>query len=195
MAYKPDKHGRDHCPGGEDPIPCLSIYIFRAYRRDTSVTVAGATSIVVDWDYWENGAEGVFAPLDVTLDPADPDEVIRRVELNVEDNPGRYTFFFGAVPSSNITGTTLLTMHDGDDLFGFPDGAYHGAFSGGLEPAFMVLNISRVYPMFDPLDEQASPFQISFGIAQSGGSSETFNPCWMEIHYERNVVFPMPPPP
>lgn len=23
MAYKPDKHGRDHCPGGEDPIPCL----------------------------------------------------------------------------------------------------------------------------------------------------------------------------
>lgn len=22
MAYKPDKHGRDHCPGGEDPIPC-----------------------------------------------------------------------------------------------------------------------------------------------------------------------------
>lgn len=23
MATKPAKHGRDHCPGGEDPIPCL----------------------------------------------------------------------------------------------------------------------------------------------------------------------------
>ena len=24
MVYKPPMHGRDHCPGGSDPIPCLT---------------------------------------------------------------------------------------------------------------------------------------------------------------------------
>lgn len=40
---KPEKHGRDHCPGGEDPIPCLSN--LRAWVRrtngDANLTVQG----------------------------------------------------------------------------------------------------------------------------------------------------------
>ncbi len=38
MALKPPIHGRDHCPGGADDIPCL-----------------GSTAALYDWDWSGNG--------------------------------------------------------------------------------------------------------------------------------------------
>jgi len=78
-------------------------------------------------------------------------------------------------------------MHDGDDIWGFPDDINHGATTS-LSRGFFGLNISRVYPMLDPFGGSSFFPEISFTLAQSGGSSETFNPCIMEIHYESNVV-------
>jgi hypothetical protein len=148
--------------------------------------VGGTTQVTVDWDAWEFCNEEVFIPLDTGLNP-DPTpgvDQVRRVELDVANFPGRYTFFFGAHNTSGIAGTVELAMHDGDDIWSREESVLHGS-NTGLSVGFYALSFSRIYPLFDPLGAGAgAPQQISFTVAQNGGLSESFSELVMEIHYE-----------
>ncbi len=46
MAEQPAKHGRDHCPGGADPIPCLSSSVDSAIAYDS--TAGGGTGTIAN---------------------------------------------------------------------------------------------------------------------------------------------------
>lgn len=50
---KPAKHGRDHCPGGEDPIPCLdpfvSQYAILAIPPGTQVVATASLDVVTNY--------------------------------------------------------------------------------------------------------------------------------------------------
>lgn len=189
-AVQPAMHGRDHCPGGTDPIPCFpAIQIFRAANNQTT-TVPGTSRITVDFEEWQVSAPAsvpvAFTPLDTALVAADPGDVVRRVQLELE---GRYTFLFGAVRGSAISGTLEIAMHDGDDTWGFPDCVYHGDEDGGLGIGFATLSLSRIYPIYDPFGGVNDIPQISITLAQNGGSSEAFGPCTLEIHYESTPIY------
>lgn len=92
MAYKPDKHGRDHCPGGEDPIPCL-----------TSTTWACLSTATNGWEYQGAGADDIVDWYEIFLSESSADvfdfEVVVAggqfgddiVFLNAFDS-GQYTF-------------------------------------------------------------------------------------------------------
>lgn len=61
MALKPAIHGRDHCPGGADPIPCLGSVCLRAlYHPTGGAAVATLTETIILFDTWENEATSVF---------------------------------------------------------------------------------------------------------------------------------------
>lgn len=48
MALKPAIHGRDHCPGGADPIPCFGYpYVFR--KRSTNQLIEAGSVEYIDW--------------------------------------------------------------------------------------------------------------------------------------------------
>lgn len=165
-----------------------TIEYFRAAKALTSVTVAGASQVIVDWDTWEYCSE-VFLPLNTSLQPAEPGQLVRRVELDDQTYPGRYTFMWGAHNASSIGGTVEMSIHDGDDIWGRPESTLHGRCDGGLAPGFMQMTMSRIYPLFDPYGASLgfTP-QISFQLAQNGGVSEDFSELVLEIHYEACVT-------
>lgn len=62
MALKPAIHGRDHCPGGADPIPCLPLpKVFRAvqWNEETNTSSLG-TMDQLFFDYYSNPDDTVF---------------------------------------------------------------------------------------------------------------------------------------
>lgn len=63
MALKPGIHGRDHCPGGADPIPCLGsiVEVFAA----TSVTDLGTSLTTLDF-----ATEGFDTATSITVNGA-----------------------------------------------------------------------------------------------------------------------------
>lgn len=173
-------HGRDHCPGGTDPIPCFPIPAWFRAARDTTVTRnSGGSQTIIDWLYWESSDTTVFTPLDATLVEADPGETVRRVQLN---EPGWYSIHFGAVADVNANGSVELAMHDGDDTWGFPDSVNH-AVQTAYGSSFLAFHISRIYPIFDPFGGTNDTPQLSFTVAQMTGVAMDFNPLIMEIHY------------
>lgn len=167
------------------PAPESGVLIeyFRAVRY-TTLTVAGASQVVVDWDEWEVCREDIFAPLNTLLQPAQPGEKVRRVELDLTTFPGRYTFMWGAHNTSAIGGSVEMAIHDGDPIWGRPESTLHGTSTGGLSPGFLQVTMSRIYPLYDPFGSGAHVPQISFTLAQNGGASEDFSEFVMEIHYE-----------
>lgn len=53
-AVKPAKHGRDHCPGGEDPIPCLETSASSMYHLISAVgqnehTILGSSALLTGY--------------------------------------------------------------------------------------------------------------------------------------------------
>jgi hypothetical protein len=175
-----------------DPNQAPIIQIFRAaVQAGDTFSVPDATGTIVDWPDWENcGEDGVFSPINTSGTPAGPTDTVRRVVLDFDLFPGRYQFFFGVVPDTDINGVTQLAMHDDDATWGYPDITLHGPWNGGLENGFMMFTLTRTYPIFDPTGGIPSDAaDVFFTIAQTGGSSETFGPCIMEIQYESNVLF------
>jgi hypothetical protein len=172
-------------PGPPGTAP---MQIFRAARYLTNITVPGPSQIIVDWDYWEYCEDaGIYEPLNTALGPALPGQQVRRVELDIVTNPGRYTFFFGAIPANDILGSTEIAMHDGDLVWGWEESVIHGSMSGGLSGGFMIFNQNRVYPLLDPFGSGTQVPQISWTLAQNSASSEDFITAIFEIHYEPNV--------
>lgn len=65
MAYKPPIHGRDHCPTGSDPIPCLTPATFKAWQSvdfnaGAGQSISNGTTTILTWDLWSNSNDAVF---------------------------------------------------------------------------------------------------------------------------------------
>jgi|SoiMethySBSTD1v2_1073268.scaffolds.fasta_scaffold666037_2 hypothetical protein len=179
-AIYPALHGRQHCPGGEDPIPCFPVPAwFRGVCDVNVVRTSGGSQTTVDWPEWDCSDIEVFTPLDASLATADPGETVRRVQLNAA---GWYSIYFGALPTATASGPIELAMHDGDDTWGFPDQVIHSSHTSFAD-GFLTFQLNRIYPIFDPFGGTNDTPQISFTVAQVTGASVTFNPLWMEIHY------------
>lgn len=197
---KPAKHGRDHCPGGEDPIPCYSISMFRASRSVTTISGITATSQNIDWDRWENGDPNIFTPRKTTggADPIEGTDLVRSIRLL---KPGRYTFTVGLhwqTGTGDIDGYALA-LNDDDATYGYPDQHFEGPVKTYNSRGFGTSTFTRVYPLIDLGSNVVWP-DFSTGnfvpaywtIAVIAAASRTIDLATLEIHYEGNVTFVTP---
>ena len=51
MRYFLPRHGRTHCPGGSDPIPCLGV-IGEAYKDLNQTITSSSYTQLTNWDNW-----------------------------------------------------------------------------------------------------------------------------------------------
>lgn len=194
-ALYPALHGRQHCPGGEDPIPCLGVQYFRAYLFDDMTGVA-TTMQDVTWDEdWENGAPSVFTPRTAAGATATQGvDGVRFVDLNV---PGRYTFTAGLYFSASFNGSVGIMLQDQNPVLSTPYIVVHGPHTydfGGAAAlqlqGYYLFNYSRVYPLLDPFNSgDQLPVSTYFQVGQNSGSGKTISEGFLEIQYEP-VVFP-----
>ena len=182
-----------------DPNASSPVQIFRATRGFDASAVSvgsGGSQVTVDFDIWNWCDDSVFCPLDTGLNP-DPTpgvDSVRRVRLSdcgtayLDTVPGTYDIYFAVVPVGTFDGDVELTLHDGDDTYGFGDSYYHSLRSG-FGSSFISAMWSKVYPIWDFQGDEGSVAELSFTIAQinSGGTTRTFTPCWLEIHFNPNV--------
>lgn len=113
MALKPAIHGRDHCPGGADPIPCFDKPWVRRINltgfsvaagtqhnvtyddagNDTDPSITGSTGAVAWENFFDIGSSSVTTPL----------------KQGFYIISGQYHF------ENQITEPILVNMHDGFD--------------------------------------------------------------------------------
>lgn len=186
-AVKPALHGRDHCPGGTDPIPCLGGSVFRAlhYNDDVGddITVGGATNVDITYNYW-NDADynpSIFRP-ETSLGgtPTLGTHNVQRVELLAS---GFYIISWGLNWSSPHTGLTQMSIHDDDVTFGRPDTVVHGGNGAFNTSGYLVQTMARYYLLLDPFDSGSWIPGIQTDAAQTSGSSKVVNEAWLEITY------------
>lgn len=114
---KPILHGRDHCPGGADPIPCLAGLIdpFGPFP-DAVATLAATRNLLGYWRLGENS--GTFAdtsgqaqPADGTID-TETTALTRDVSggLPADDDDGAVRF-----NDSDGTGSDFIATNSGGD--------------------------------------------------------------------------------
>jgi hypothetical protein len=170
-VQKPAKHGRDHCIGGEDPIPCLGVQFFRAVYSDaTGITGIGGTNKNLDWLWWQNGAPSIFEPRKTNGDP-DPvngTDLARYIRLKV---PGRYTFSIGVRPEDAFNGFKIsLNESPEDDPFGYAEDHYAGLNDGTYNTSgWLAWTFSRIYPMLDPFASDAANELVQWPDFAGGG--------------------------
>ncbi len=155
---KPSKHGRDHCPGGEDPIPASCLgggSFFRAYwlrytgsPRTAEITGIGTTNTQARYDWWETSDASVFEARKVTdnPDPVIGTDLAWSVWLK---KPGFYTITMGMLLNDLVT-DHKQEWNDSDLPFGYSDGVYGGSTQGYNLTGFKVSTITRVYPLPNP---------------------------------------------
>jgi len=119
-AVKPALHGRDHCPGGVDPIPCFGYpYIFRKHENGQTIEAGSVEYIGWDDDDFDEGA-GFFSTDD-------------NFTCNII-GPGVFDFLCGVYWDDSFNSTTMLQL--ACDAFGwFPTTYGKGRLftSGGSE--------------------------------------------------------------
>lgn len=168
-----------------------TIEYFRAVMYTNHTVGAGTAQVTIDWDEWEYCEEAIFVPLNAALNPASPGEKVRRVQLDLSNYPGRYTFMWGVTSTTDINGTVEMAIHDGDPIWGRPEYTRHGnqTGAGGAfgQLGFYQMTMSRIFPLYDPFGSGTHTPQISFTLAQNSGASEIFDEGVMEIHYEACV--------
>lgn len=96
-AIYPALHGRQHCPGGEDPIPCMPVpRVFRASQWDNDLTTpTGVDMEPIKFDKWSNPGEEWFG-----------------TELDVDG----HLFKIAVVQPGLVVATLLLTWTSGFDF-------------------------------------------------------------------------------
>lgn len=170
---KPSKHGRDHCPGGEDPIPASCFgggSYFRAYLmrytgspQTAMITGIGTTNTQARYDWWETSDTTVFEPRK-TADGADPvmsTDMAWSVWLK---QAGHYTITMGMKLTDLVT-DYKQEWNDSDTPFGHPDGAYSGSSQGYNAVGFMVDTITRIYPLPNYGGDPPNTFWPNFALS------------------------------
>lgn len=100
MAYKPDKHGRDHCPGGEDPIPCLGTeWVQRVKTTDQGIT-SSTNDTEVTWEAGMTGSDFHTTYFEIVVPT---DKTIRILKSGIYEITGQFQWSANKVEGSVIT--------------------------------------------------------------------------------------------
>ena len=180
MAYKPPMHGRDHCPGGADPIPCFGAY-FRGIWDHTIDDLTG-TSRDVDWGPlefgvgpftpgWEiGGAPGVFQVRDATGSTTVTDtERVRHIDVL---RPGIVTVTWGlrfSLTGDAVNGDVYSFFTKINDTVN--DYTMHQTFaapSGVQSTGWITTSFQRVIPVMDPFASGSQTVSIQALVSWSG---------------------------
>lgn len=177
MAYKPDKHGRDHCPGGEDPIPCLGgTPVFHAYQDSTFQSIPDGATTVLLFDTWTISDESVY---DVTL-------VGSQTSGAELFKAGVYTFTCCMEWAANWNATmflSLLSDYDFSQVAGFPGSA--GGWVGSPTASFTLC-------MPAPFEPVPGAMGVSWTVRQhSGVARNTDFGTFMQCHYHGPIGAPI----
>lgn len=181
-AVKPALHGRDHCPGGTDPIPCLGANVFRALHFNDAVgddiTVGGTTNVDVTYNWWNDADydRTIFEP-----GPATPVLGTNNVQQVGLLKSGLYVISWGVNFTATVAGAVQMSIHDDDIIFGRPDTVIHASQSGFSTIGYLTQTMARKYLLSDPFDSGLWEPHIQTDVAQNSGSSKVVNEAWLEI--------------
>lgn len=189
-------HGADHCPGGPDPIPCLSTPCFRAYKWNAALqTINNLNDGYITFDRWQ------------TSDPSKIDsggwiagtpDVINSVDFKVR-GLWAITIMVELDPAGPWTGTWGMAMEDeGATLMSppgviFPCGEAPGDNSSGF---FSWSHIQSFPPIWaEQTTDTLAPDlpNARWTLSNNGGSNVDILYAMLEIHllheldYETNA--------
>jgi hypothetical protein len=178
-AVKPALHGRDHCPGGTDPIPCFPRPVRWRARRKTTFQTLGSSGAETEllWNFWENDDDSVWTQYaaggaleTTTTNP------VRTVQLEVPA-----VVWIGGCISVQTLGAAagsqiVIVINDGYD---HPEIVVHPKQVAGAGGDYNFNHI-RSYPVVDPSDDPGGEAQFSIDAAQNGGTNRdtTFGTYW-----------------
>jgi hypothetical protein len=138
-------HGRDHCPGGSDEVPCLKPAVFRGSNLSYTISVPNLSETELHFDTYELSDPNVF---EVTLS-AGRVRLIRLKKVGIYSLNCRVSWDGGAA-----TDPTLTTVILNDDYVD-PDQVTYGFTAGGIQNRAYAFSITRSYP---PLVNQDRTF-------------------------------------
>lgn len=151
MSEKPVMHGRDHRPGGMDPIPNFgSTWALYGGNGGSTVTISDTTSIGIDWWTWGPSSQSLFS----LGAGAGGLSSLGALQVN-QDGVYKISFFFG------ISGTTGDTFD-----IGFP-----GEFANWVMPNTRTESYGKITLDPDPVTGQ---FYVAFERMQFIGGSLSF---------------------
>lgn len=180
MAYKPPDHGRDHCPTGSDPCPCIGAQTFRALRYSNDLTSIGSVDAPLDWVNWEwSGVNSIFSPRKIGggPDPVIGTDLMRSIRLVAE---GWYTFTLGVHFTATVDGFKLV-LNDGDPIFGRSDDIFGGPTTVYNTTGYCVGTWTRFYPLFDPFASGAHTVDVNFAVAVNAGGTRTIDEAYLDV--------------
>jgi hypothetical protein len=176
-------HGRDHCPGGTDPIPCLPVpQVFRASQWDTQTTTGTGTDMEqVSFDKWSNPDTTVFAE---TLRDPGPSGPLLKV---IGSKSGLYvaSLYINCVQSFDASVAGLIDDEEG--TWGPAGGEFTRKMRAGHNVGFnYVVTISRHYPTIDFEEGTHGAVQdfpsFSCYVGQDSGVARDFQ-CRFDVAY------------
>lgn len=160
MAVKPAMHGRDHCPGGSDPIPCMpggAIPTFFAWLgADSDLYSSSSTPAAVLFDLWATNYDTTVYSFTTSGGK------INVVNLLLE---GVYTIKFAAVWAASIGSSIVETQ-----VAGSYDWDHSVVHAGGGNQDSFVISTTNLYP---PIHEASPPTSPPFGTVQAQVSQQS----------------------
>lgn len=186
MGVKPPIHGRDHCPGGADPIPCLvSPPFFRCYKHnvalqtinngnDTYLTfdryqTSDATKI--DIDGWLAGTPDYFHRINLKA------RGLYSISILVDPSPvGVFTGTFGVAlegATSEYYAAPFTTWQCSERAGDASSGQWGWTFIQSFPPVWREQTIDATSPI---------PKNLKFAFANNAGSNVNISECEVEIH-------------
>jgi hypothetical protein len=186
-------HGADHCLGGPDPIPCLGIAVFRAWKYlQANQTTITSSHTALNWEWWQNGDPSVFEPRTPANgpDPVVGTDLMRYVRLK---QPGRYIHTVQIQPNGTNRTYQLALNETPEDPFGDKESLFSGRYDSGGD-GWLSFTIARMYPEVDIFDSPRS-YWPNFGAGgyvgsywtlrvSDGGANTSIRWARMEIHFE-----------
>jgi len=168
------RHGKTHCPGGSDPIPCLSPHFWRG-RIEAGVTLPDGNEETFAWTEFETSSDVIF-----TTSGATPSAVFL-------ETPGSYAVSAWWDPAPNFNDGDIYWIAI-NDLWDSADTLYQDRASWAQLGDTIGLSWIRSYP---PIGETVAPGahkgRIQVDAGQSSGGVVTAYP-----HLEITFLGPMP---
>ena len=180
-TYYPPQHGRTHCPGGSDPIPCSTagaIPGFHAHKEST-LTVVSGTESRLEWDEWIIDDTAVFE--EGTLSGSD----LTDIKLM---QAGWYAIHCWAnwsslsLPASGFAGIEMI--HDNSDITEPSMIQGHNYPDNFALTSSMSFQITRSFPIeFMQTQTFAYVDRLEFWVIQNSGVDRTLNDAYCNIAY------------
>lgn len=115
MRNAPALHGRDHCPGGADPIPCISSSVgdFAWAESTAAQTIPALGSVTLSWTMHLNTNSAVFGTgSSPVIEPGNAGIVIAELKVLVDD--------VGAKVTAALAGDVLTQLDGGNGRWFWP---------------------------------------------------------------------------